>query len=213
MKRKIILSCLFLLVFTFGRFASADESIKVDNVHVRTWNKFATDTLALHEKLITEIPHSVKTKLGGYAGKPEFYKEDSYYAKNNDKLISRVQWERENSANLHAIEVFIRDVQGRVVRDYTAAYLPAYRNAPIQTLVSFHEYNGELHAFRSFDASGDRIVERCTGTLKGKDVNLLLDEDEIYAAIEGRSNVMEQADYQACFKGMPQAPGKYLSPQ
>lgn len=187
--------------------------MKVDNVHVRTWNKFAADALALSEKLIAEIPHTVKTKIGGYAGKPEFYKEDAYYDKRNDKLISRVQWERENPTVLHTIEVYIRDPQGRVMRDYIAAYLPLYHNAPTQTLMSFHQYNGELHAFRSFDASGDRIVERCTGKLKGKDLDLLLDEDEIYAAIEGRSNVMEQADYQACFKGMPQEPGKYLTPQ
>ena len=213
MRRTTFLCCLFSAVFSFGDYAIADTTLKSDNKHVRTWNQFAMETLALHEKLIAEIPHTEKTRIGGYAGMEEFYKEQTYYDKRNNKLISRVQWERDNPTALHTIEVFIRDEQGRVLRDYTAAYLPTYRNAPTQTLLSFHQYNGALHAFRTFDASGERIVERCTGELKDKEVNLLLDEDEIYAALGGRTNVMQQAEYKACFTGMPLEPGKYLTPQ
>ena len=213
MRRTTFLCCLFSAVFSLGDFAIAAETLKSDNKHVRTWNQFAMDILALHEKLIAATEHTVKTRIGGYAGMEEFYKEQTYYAKSNNQLISRVQWERENPDALHTIEVFIRDKQGRVIRDYTAAYLPTYRNAPTQTLLSFHQYNGALHAFRTFDASGDRIVERCTGDFKGKEINMLLDEDEIYASLGGRTDVMQQADYKACFTGMPLEPGKYLTPQ
>ena len=74
-----------------------------------------------------------------------------------------------------------------MIRDYVAAYLPTYRNAPTQTLVSLYSYNGDLKAYRTFDATGDRINERCEGTLNGQDVNFMLDEDEIIAALGGFS--------------------------
>ena len=187
--------------------------VKGDNEHARKWNKFADDVLVLHEALIKKIPVHKKTELGGYSGNPDFYKEERHYAKSHGKLISIVQWERDNPELLHTIEVYVRDDEGRILRDYSAAYLPQYRNAPTQTLVSIHIHNGDLHAFRTFEATGDRIVERCTGKLNGEEVNFILDEDEIAHAEGGFTDVMEQTDYKACFKGMPEQAGKYLSPQ
>lgn len=213
MRNATFLFGLIAIVITFSSYSHADEKTQVDNKHVRTWNKFADDILLLHKRLIGLTAHTVKTRIGGYSNIKDFYKEDSFYDKQNDKLISRIQWERDNPKALHTIEVFIRDELGRVIRDYTAAYLPTYRNAPVQTLVSFHQYNDDLHAFRTFDASGARIVERCTGKLNNKEVNMILDEDEIYDALEGNSTIMEQADYQACFDGLTAQPGKYLTAQ
>jgi len=187
--------------------------MKGDNVHARTWNKFADDILALHKRIVKQKKLDKTTKAGGYFGNPDFYNEEIYTDVSNGKLVTRLQWERENPETMHSIEVFIRDKKGRVIRDYAAAYLPTYRNAPTQTLVSFHIYNGELVAYRTFDASGDRIGERCVGKLKGQDVNFLLDEDEIMHALEGNSDRMEQPDYKACFKGLREEPGKYLTPQ
>lgn len=189
------------------------QALKGDNEHARTWNAFADKALELHNKLIKKKQVEVKSRLGGYAGTPDFYKEEQFIDKATGKLISLVQWERENPTLMHTIEVYVRDDKGRVTRDYVAAYLPTYRNAPTQTLVSFHAYNGNLHGFRSFDASGYRVVERCTGSLNGQEVNMLLDEDEIVDALHGNTNVMQQADYKACFKGLPEKPGKYLTPQ
>lgn len=202
-----------LLLLAIAGQVSADQSINFQKSHAQAWNEFADKTLQLHEQLIKKIDHSVKSTTGGYAGMPDFYKEDSYYDKKTNQLISRLQWERENPQNLHAIEVYVRDDKGRVLRDFIAAYLPTYRNAPTQTLISLHAYNGKLHALRTFDASGARILERCTGMLGKVEVNMLLDEDEIYAGLEGRSKVMKQKDYQTCFKGLPEKAGKYLSPQ
>jgi len=199
-----------MLFFSSPVFAA---KVKGDNEHARKWNKFADDVLVLHETLIKKNPVHKKTELGGYSGNPKFYKEERHYAKTHGKLISIVQWELDNPDLLHTIEVYVRDDDGRILRDYSAAYLPNYRNAPTQTLVSIHIHNGDLHAFRTFEATGDRIVERCTGKLKGEEVNFILDEDEIAYAMGGYTNIMEQADYKACFKGMPEEAGKYLTPQ
>ena len=187
------------------------EVMKQDNEHIRTWNNFAKDILALHERRIADLEYTKKTGKGGYAQQADFYIEEKFYV--DDRLLSIVQWEKENPELMHSIEVFIHDDKGRVVRDYTAAYLPTYHNAPTQTLVSFHRYNGELHAFRSFDASGFRIIERCTGKWRSKDVNLLLDEDEIAENIGDPQGSMATAEYNACFTDLAEEAGKYLNPQ
>jgi hypothetical protein len=207
-----IISAIAVLHIAISHFVSA-EALKADNEHARRWNKFADDVLALHEQIIKQKDLDKSINVGGYFGNPDFYIEEAYTDKKTGELISRVLWERENTDNLHTIEVFIRDEDGRVLRDYTAAYLPTYRNAPTQTLVTLYKYNGKLKAYRTFDASGDRIHERCEGIYKGKEVNFMLDEDEIIAAIHGDSERMEHPDYKACFKGLKTKPGKYLKPQ
>jgi hypothetical protein len=192
-----------------GNYAVA-ERLYEDKNHVRVWNRFAEQTLDLHKKLINQLSVTRKTRIGGYANLPEFYREDSYY--HNEKLVSRVQWEREQPNNLHVIEVYVRADNGRVIRDYTAAYLPQYRNAPVQTLVSLHAYNDGLHAFRSFDASDELVVERCTGELDGKKVNILLDLDQILEASETDGGIMQSREYRRCFAGLPDQAGEHLTP-
>jgi len=163
------------LVFTGA--VDAAEPLKQDNQHIHDWNRFAEQVYQLHQQLTQSGDISKQTRLGGYAEMPEFYREERFYRDN--RLISKVQWEKANPKLLHAIEVFIHDDEGRVIRDYIAAYLPTYRNAPTQTLISLHRYQDQLHAFRSFDASGYRVIERCTGSFNGQSVNLLLDEDSV----------------------------------
>ena len=197
---------------TFFSIAAINAApMKQDDVHVRTWNNFAQNVLQLHRQLTRGKEVTIKLNSGGYAQMPAFYDEHAYYL--NGRLVSRVQWEREQPDALHSIEVFIHDDSGRVVRDFVAAYLPHYRNAPSQTLISLHHYNDSVHAFRSFDASGARIIERCQGSMNGEQVNLLLDEDDIYAAQAGDSQVMQSAEYQHCFAGLQTEAGRYLTPQ
>lgn len=205
---KIMLFSVLHFSFLFPAYAS--EAMKEDNYHIRSWNKFANDILILHKKLIAVKNIKVTTRLGGYANNKDFYNEFRYVL--NKRLISKLQWEKENPDQLHTIEVYLHDNKGRVTRDYMAAYLPYYHNAPTQTLISFHNYNGELHAFRSFDASGDLILERCSGNNKeAQSVHILLDEDEL---INDPDDVMMTADYKQCFKGLKQtALGKYIIPQ
>jgi hypothetical protein len=207
-KYKIII--LTLTIPFISSAVLATEAMKGDNDHVRIWNKFAKDTLALHNKLTYGKKLDVKIRTGGYANIKDFYVEHRYSEKG--KLISQVQWEKESPKTLHTIEVFVRDKQGRVIRDFMAAYLPFYHNAPTQTLISLHHYKNNLHAFRSFDASGDVVLERCTGkNNKGQDVNMILDEDDL---INDPDDMLNSKEYSDCFDGFKQETlGKYLLPQ
>jgi hypothetical protein len=198
-----------MLCICFTQIGFGQDKPKAPNKHILTWSAFANNTLSLHRKLIGDGQVIKKTKTGGYAEMPDFYVEHTYFDPKTKNLISRVQWEREQPDQLHTIEVYLYDEKGRVVRDYAAAYLPNYHTVPTQTLISLHNYNGDLHAFRTFDASGYRIVERCTGTHNGKEVNMLLDEDEI---ADGAA-VMQTPAYKACFEGVQEKAGKYLIPQ
>ena len=199
-----------LLVPFMSSVVFATEPMKGDNKHTRVWNKFANDSLALHKKLTDGKNFEVKTSIGSYANVKNFYIEKRYF--DNGKLISQVQWEKESPNTLHTIEVFVHNAKGRVVRDFMAAYLPFYHNAPTQTLISFHHYSGKLHAFRSFDATGDKVLERCTGTdIKGQKVNLLLDEDDLF---NDPDEIIGSKEYNNCFDGLKQDKlGKYIIPQ
>jgi hypothetical protein len=204
-----IITFTLIVPFMFSA-AFATKAMKGDNTHVRVWNKFANDSLALHKKLTDGKKLQIKTSMGGYANVKDFYLEHRYFDKG--KLISQVQWEKDDPETLHTIEVFVHDKQGRVIRDFMAAYLPFYHNAPTQTLISIHHYTGNLHAFRSFDASGDVVLERCIGkNKKGQDINMLLDEDDL---INDPDDLMGSKDYNNCFTGLKQEKlGKYIIPQ
>jgi hypothetical protein len=186
--------------------------MKEDSVHVRTWNRFVDELLQLHKSLTEGRAVTVSRKSGGYATHPDFYIEEEY-RDDKGRLISRVQWEKRHPDRVHVIEVYLHDRQGRVIRDYVGAYLPDYRNAPTQTLITLHGYNGKLHAFRTFDASGDLLYERCEGQYRGKPADIRLEFDDIYA-MEGKPNTtLTSKPYLACFKGIQKTAGKYLQPQ
>jgi hypothetical protein len=188
------------------------EALKEDNVHVRTWNEFADDLLTIHKAHIDAHPTEKKSRLGGYMGMPEFYLEETHYHAATGQVLSRVQWERENPQLMHSIEVFVYGDDGQLKRDYTAAYLPNYRNAPTQTLITFYNHDGELQGLRSFDASGYRVFERCEGRYQGEDVFFMLDEGEIHEAKREKSSIMYTDLYKTCFAGLPETAEGHLSP-
>jgi hypothetical protein len=204
-----IITFVFLLPFMFS-IASATEVIKGENKHARVWNKFANDCLSLHKKLTDGKDLQVKERVDRYINKDVFFTEYRYF--DEGRLISQIQWENGDQSKLHNIEVYMHDEKGRVVRDYISAYLPFYHDTPIQALISFHHYNADLHAFRSFDASGDTVLERCSGrNKKGQPVDFILDEDDLYNDYDG---IMESGDYNECFAGLKQNKlGKYIIPQ
>ncbi|MDH5183654.1 MAG: hypothetical protein OEX12_07140 [Gammaproteobacteria bacterium] len=211
--RRILVISMFCLLT--GSMVYADEQpsrMREDKTHIQIWNQFVTDILTLHEQMIVAQDIGKTSKPGGYASQPDFYIEEEYRDAQG-RLLSRLQWERETPANLHAIELYIYDQRGRIIRDYAGAYLPNYRNAPTQTLLSLHNYSDQLHAFRTFDASADFLFERCSGRYLGKEVFISLDIDE-KEALEGRTNtVMTSKAYAACFKGLAQTAGNFLQPQ
>ena len=183
----------------------------VDHDKVRNWNQFAERLVTLHEARLQGRDIDTTERVGGYAmaDAPDFYREVRYIDRASGQLLSRVQREVEAPENIHLIEVFIYDDEGRLSRDYLAAFLPVYRNAPVQTLINFHVYNGELHAFRQFDASNNRIHEQCRRASDGM-VLLLLSEDDLLGKAGERNTSTEL--YQRCFAGLTQSAGVYLNP-
>ena len=199
---------LILAVSASAQAQVSQEAMTEDKAHVKSWNDFADACVALHERQLAGTRAREETRMGGYAGRPEFYKEHAYYDADSGLLLSRMQWEASHPDRLHACEVYVHDEEGRVVRDYAVAYLPDMRNAPVQTLINLHHYGDGLHAFRQYDASGDPIYEYCEGAWNGKTVRLQLFEEDIY----GNSPMMSLPEYEACFQTLPNRPGEYLRP-
>ena len=150
------------VLLLIGFNVHANNAMKQDNQHIRVWNTFVEDIYQLHLSQIQQSEDNLRTEeeIGGYPGNEEFFNETRYYNTVSGKLLSRIQREVKNNRNIHLIEVFVHDDRDRVKLDYLAAYLPEFRNAPIQTLINIHHYNDKLHAFRQFDASGARIYEQ-----------------------------------------------------
>lgn len=215
-KSMIFLAILTCLVATAPPTLAEDSvrSILVDMTHTQRWNRFADKLLALHKKIVAE--HKIRTteSTGGYFREPDFYKDIHYYEQDTGRLLTHVQWETKHPELVHFMEVFVYDKQGRVIRDFGAAYLTEGRFAPVQTMINFHAYpRKDLHAFRQFDASNNRTYEHCEGTYKGKEVNISLSEMDILEIEDLPKSVMTSSQYKKCFSSLPTTAGKYLTPQ
>ena len=199
MKRLFCSLPLFFLSCILTSTASA--TVKPDDKIARQWNQFVTDLVNLNEHLIRQSPHEEKWRIGGYSNEPRFFDEATYTNQATKQVTSIVQWERADPSAVHSIEVKLRDKQGRIIKDFSASYLTKHRNAPIQTLITIHYYNKQLHGFRVFDASLNRIYEVCRGKLKGKPVNIDIDDDygELSEALENPKGIMSTKAYLACF--------------
>ena len=217
MKRYLPL-LIIVSLFSCSSTALSKEQLlrqKEDKQHIRTWNRFADSLVKFHEYQLAN--HSVRTteKNGGYGGlhdSDNFYREVHYYEKNSGKLLSRVQWEVENPETIHVIEVFVYDQDNELARDYLVAWLPGFRNAPIQTLVNLHNKTDELTAFRQFDASGERIYETCSGKHFNQDVDISIEDYELSPFAPERPAVMSTEAYTECFGSLPISAGVYLNP-
>jgi len=210
-KKLIIL--LLLPVCTVSLAGKTDNRMKVDNKHVNSWNQFADQVLALHESQVKGKAIVETEKKGGYADNPDFYREVTYKDKLTDKVLSVIQWEIKNPEIVHSIEVNVYDDKGRIIRDYSAAYLPGSRNAPIQTLINLHNYNDKLHAYRQFDVSKDVIYEYCNGEFEGQEHELRLFEEDLTASDYDSRQLLKSPIYKACFKGLQTQVGKFIRPQ
>ena len=211
MTRNLILVLITVICSSSG-FASEDrQSMSVDEVKVKVWNRFASQLMELQKQQIALVSTRTESRRGGYQGEyfnePDFYVEESYYRQSDGKLVSRIKREKEKPQNVHVLEVYIYDAEGRVRRDYLVAYLPWGRNAPIQALVNLHAYNEGLHSFRQFDASGERVYEHCSGIFDGKDVQISLESHEMAPPRIGKN------DYRQCFTKTPLSAADYLPPQ
>lgn len=197
-------------------FAAENSSaIKVDTGQVNSWNKFADSLHKLHQ--FYEKTYSIRTteSSGGYADNTmgaggDFYREVKYFDAASGRLLSRIQWEKENPDTIHVIEVFVYDKDGSLARDYLAAFLPGFRNAPIQTLINLHYQDHDLKAFRQFDASGDRTYEACEGRFFNENVDISLEDYDINSYEPPK--VMLSEAYKACFGSISASVGQYVDP-
>lgn len=200
-----------LLFAGFSALAAPAQEKKLTGFEeeARLWNQFAKKTRALHKQQLTGRTirkTEVVERYNGLAAREYSYKETKYYDAKSGLLLSRVRVDRDRPENLHLIEVFIHDAQGRVIRDFSAIYLPWSQHAPMKTMINFHGYHQDVHAFRQFDASGARIYEQCMGKLSGTHVDISLEEGEI-----GPPTTASDV-YQECFDGVPEKVGAYLLP-
>lgn len=174
------------------------------------WNRFAEQVHQLHLKTIAAQPVRIEESMHDYEGdkaKDYGYRETRFFAANSGKLLSKEHVDQNDASKRYYLEVNVLDKQGRVARDYIALYLPWSMKQPARTFISLHAYSGELHAFRQFNASGERILEICEGKLQGKKVSLLFEGVELDKTPEASEA------YRVCFAGLPLQAGEYLKPQ
>jgi len=213
MNRKAQVLLILLVSYLSGvAHAATDEKvINVDEAMVQQWNRFADKVLALHRATLEKVEHRKQVRNGGYTGDyfndPDFYIEETSFAKSDGRLLSRVLWEKDNPGNVHVIEMYVYDKDRRLVRDYLVAYLPWGRNAPIQAFVNLHVQAENVTGFRQFDASGVRVYEQCNGEIGGRKVSISLEPHQI------DTSRTEQEDYRHCFANLPTEAGVYLDPQ
>jgi len=208
MWRRLIIAGPAWLAVAWATGAAAQSLLRDDTEHVRRWNAFADQLMAIHRHWLATEPTAKTARKGDYARRPGAYTEAAYSDPASGRLRTRIRWLSAKPDTAHTIEVYVYDMAGRLAQDYAAAYLMEHRNAPVQTLINLHAYNGDLHAFRQFDASGDHIFERCAGEFEGAAVDIALDEPEVPPPADH----VAPALYAACFGSLPEAAGKFLNP-
>jgi len=188
--------------------AGAQSQLRDNAEHVRRWNDFADQLLAIHRHWLATLPTTKTERLSGYAGRPKSFVEATYKDPASGRVRSRVRWLTAKPDTAQTIEIFFYDDQGRVTQDFSAAYLIEFRNAPVQTLINLHFHDSKLHAFRQFDASGNRIYESCRGRYFDAAVDVSLDEGSIPPS---PAEVAPEL-YLSYFGLLPNHAGRYLHP-
>lgn len=183
------------LLFSYTATANND-SVQVDDIRANKWNKFVDDTYQLHLKQKENKKTNTTSRSGSYHRLPDFFREIKFYDTKNNTLLSRIEWESKNPDKIHSIEVRVHDDNNRIIREYSASYLPNFRNAPYQTLINIHHYTDSLHSFRQYDASNNLIYEVCTTT----DTNTKMFEHDDYEIPDNfTQGIGKDTSYKNCF--------------
>lgn len=190
--------------------ATVAQSLQPQEDQVRRSNAFVENLHKLHQQQLQGKKIRETEEIGGYKDLPQFYREVTYHDATTGRVLSRIQWERSTPSRIHAIEVYVYDDTGRVVRDYSAWFLPRYRNAPRETNINFYNYSDGTRAWRQFDVFGNRMYEKCHA---GERVLVELWGDDISRAQDDPKSVVHGPDYRRCFAMLATTPGKYVVPQ
>lgn len=217
MPRPLKTIALLLILNITTPVSVADQALSVDNEdrQVKVWNAFAVKLYQLHRRQTKGKDIAISRRQGGYGGEMFghiSYTESTYTRRDNNRIISRLRKIKGESGDFHTLEVYIHDKNGRVTRDYSVSYLPVFRNAPYQTLINFHYYADDLHAYRQFDALGRRIFESCRGQVFDEKVEFLLEDYEIPDHVSELKGALRQEAYHSCFDQLPAEAGVYLDP-
>lgn len=212
MKPRYELITLFTILLWIPKAGLAEESIismSEDKAQVETWNRFADEVYALQKQILAthKIRTSVETgRYGGEFAKGLTFREVNYRDADSGRLLGVLRRSGDKPDNTEIVTVYIYDKTGRVIRDYSAIYLPWGRNAPIRTFINLHQYRGDLQGYRQFDASDNLLYEECRGSLNGAAIDISLESYQIEPPI-----VSTEA-YRRCFDGLPETAGEYLAP-
>jgi hypothetical protein len=209
-----ILIHITLYVMLLVNTVYAAEIVSEDMGQVERWNQFARDLLTIAEHMKKGKVRIVESD-GGYGGTTadlNFYHQIRTYDQASGKLLSDVKLENQPPKNLHIVEIYIYDQSGRLIRDYSAAYLPVHRRMPIQTLINFYAYSDNLDSFRQFDASDNLLYEHCRGSYDDEVVYLSLEYYEIPDDPLEIEDTRRREIYRACFDAMPKSVGVYINP-
>lgn len=172
---------------------------------------FRSDLIALHKKMTEGKPLRVERgqvlPYEGEAAKDFSYQDFDYYDPASGRLISHIRRSPDRPHRHYEVEVYIHDESGRVIRDYAALTLPWQLEHPVRTYINLHDYPGELHVFRQFDASGEIYYESCAGKLNGQKIDMQLESFDVGPKLRATP------EYQACFGRLPMQAGPYIKPQ
>ena len=202
----LLLTC---FLFSFDSVASSNESVQENTSAVTQWNNFIQNIYQFHLNQINKKDIKTTKRSGSYHRLPDFFQEIKYYDASNNILLSRIEWETDNPDKIHSIEVFVRDKNNRIIREYSASFLPKYRNAPYQTLINLHHYEKSLHSYRQFDASDNLIYEVCTAQNSNKKI---YEHDDYEIPDNLKSGTASEKAYKNCFQQIPRTAGLYINP-
>lgn len=177
-------------------------------------NGFVDDLYALHKNRLQGRAFYTTEEIGGYGGLTddlEFYNKVNYYDSKSKQLLSTIKWERKNPENIHMIDIFMYDEQGRLKRNYSASYLPSRRISPLETLITLHYYNNRYHSFREFDTSDIQIYEQCNDINDMKKTYIAYHYEDIPDSYQ-ELDTDEQVLYRACFDHTSSTVEPYISP-
>ena len=210
---KNTLKNIFLLsicsLFSMPLYAKKIESVQENKQSVKNWNQFAKNIYQLHLKLIKNKKIKTSKRSGSYHRLPDFFQETKYIDTDTNTLLSRIERETLSPEKIHSIEIYIHDKDNKLVREYSASYLPKFRNAPYQTLINLHHYSGSIHSFRQFDASDNLLYEVCTET---ESKNKLFEHDDFEIPDDAQPGIANSKLYKECFQQLPRSASLHLTP-
>ena len=210
---KVILIVLFVSVINGTLQASSEVPAAGIVKHHQLWNGFVDKLYRLHRKRLRDHDYYTFEKSGGYGGATnnlEYYRQVDYFDRKDRQLLSSIKWENVYPFGIHMIDMPAFDQNGRLIREYSATYLPSRRTSPFETLITLHYYKDSLHSFREFDASNIRLYEQCQDTNSGR-VIFALNYEDIPESLSALDQAQREA-YQACFAHTESSAEPYTDP-